>query len=286
MEHAASGEWAERAGGALAEADHRLAGCGALLEQQVALGPCRLLDDRTVAQVRALAADIAAQLAGPDPALVEQVRDMLAARRAVLTHLHALAVEHRLADTLAVERALDPTLPPLFRSHIDADDTVALIAAQSRMDAAMRRMHLPLGELPGDLQQLAWSISHVAHADHGQPEPPVRRADPDQPEGRLSLIHRVLSVLGDDVPLALRIDEAGVALFLSALAMASPCSRDAVVLATAEDHPIRLALILRAAGLSRKEAAVQLLAIRPDADPALVDVDGANADRLLRDALR
>ncbi len=280
MEQAASGDTTERTGRALADADRRLGACGIVLEHRVALGPCRLLDDRTVARVGSLLSDLSAQLAGPDTGLAASVREMLAGRRAILTHLLALSVEARLAETLAVERGLDPRLPPLLRRQTDATDTIALIAAQTRMDSAMRAMRLPLDELPGDLQHLAWSISHVVHADHGQTAPMDRAASAAARPARLDLQHQVLLGLGDDLQLALRIDEAGLGLFLSALALASGIARDTVALATAEDDPLRLALILRAAGLTQDAAAMQLLAIRPDADSALVDV--GDAEQLLQ----
>jgi len=249
-----------------------------------------------VTRVRALAGDLAAQLAGGgraliDRALIDTVRDMLGANRAILLHLHALAIETQLVAALAARRAIDPLLPPLVRRRLDAgavgDDvsaqTTALLAAQTRLGEALRRMRLPLAELPGDLQHLAHSIIDAARADHGVIDPQGRPAPQDEARGRLALLHRVLAGLGDDMGLALRIDHAGVALFLSALALASGFPREVVTLATAEDDAIRLALLLRAAGLNRDEAAGQLLAIRPDADPALVALvdDARGAERLL-----
>jgi hypothetical protein len=276
---------------ALASADHRLAAAGSVLERHVAQGPSRLLDDETVTRVGALAADLAAQLVGPDAALVEPVRDLLAANRAILMHLHALAIETRLVAVLAARRSIDPALPPLIRHRLDAgavgDDvataTTALLAAQTRLNQSLRRMRLPLRELPPDLQHLAHAIADAARADHAVVDRHPRDRAHDEGHGRLALLRRVLAGLGDDMARALRIDEAGVALFLSALALASAQPREVVALASAEDHPVRLALLLRAAGLNRDEAVAQLLAIRPDADPALVALadDAHAAERLL-----
>jgi hypothetical protein len=301
MVQAAFTDGADNRGMALAAADLRLAACAAVLERQVALGTSRMLDDQTVIRVRALAGDLARQLVGTDSALVESalvesalvetVRELLAADRAILTHLHALAIETRLATALAARRALDPVLPPLVRRRLDAgavgDDvaalTTALLAAQTRLSEALRRMRLPLAELPGDLQHMALAIRDAARADQAVVDPQTRPVPQDETHGRLVLLRRVLAGLGDDMGLALRIDEAGVALFLSALALASGFPREVVTLACVEDDAIRLALLLRAAGLSRDEAAGQLLAIRPDADPALValDDDSHVAERLL-----
>jgi hypothetical protein len=285
MEHAASASSAGWAGNssatALAAADHRLAICGSALDRQVALGPCRLLDDRTVAHVRAMADDLAMQLAGAHAAPIAPLRAMLVANRAILLHLHALAVESRLIDVLAGRRALDPVLPPLVLGHGDADATAALLSAQTRLSTALRAMRLPLSELPGDLYQIAWSIRDAACADQGQAGTGMRAVPPDARQTRLALLRRVLAGLGDSIMQALAIDEAGVALFLSALALASGTPREIVALATAEDDPLRLALILRAAGLGRDAAAEQLLAIRPDADAALVDTP--DPERLLQE---
>jgi hypothetical protein len=291
MVQAAFTDGADHRGTALVAADRRLEACAALLERQVALGSSRLLDDQTVIRVRALASDVAAQLVGADVAQADTVRDLLAANRAILLHLHALAIETQLAATLAMRRAIDPVLPPLVRRRLDAgavgDDvaalTTALLAAQTRLGEALRRMRLPLAELPGDLLHLAQAIRAAARDDHQGADRDFVPAAPDETRGRLALLRRLLASLGDDTAQALRIDEAGVALFLSALALASGFSREAVALATAEDDAIRLALLLRAAGLSRDEAAGQLLAIRPDADPALVALadDAQAAERLL-----
>lgn len=267
-------------GTALARADHRLATAGSVLAGQVALGPTCLLDDQTVTRVRAMAGDLAAQLVGDARALAEPVRDMLVANRAILLHLHALAIETQLVAALAARRSIDPVLPPLVRRRIDAGAvggdvaavTTALLAVQTRLGEALRRMRLPLSELPGDLQHLALTIAAAARADYGFSDRPQHPAPHDDRNGRLALLRRVLDSLGDDVHRALRIDDAGVPLFLSALALASGYPREAVALATAEDHAIRLAVLLRAAGLNRNEAALQLLAIRPEADPVLADL--------------
>jgi hypothetical protein len=275
---------------ALGAADHRLAAAGAVLERHVGIGPSRLLDDETVTRVRALAGDLASQLVEGDPVLVDAVRDLLVTNRAILIHLHALAVETRVTAILATRRAIDPVLPPLVRRRLDpaavgqdvVTATTALLAAQTRLGQLLRRMRLPLAELPADLQHLAQAVADAVRADRGMADAPPRPPVADEPYGRLALLRRVLAGLGDDMALALRIDDAGLPLFLSALALASQHPREAVTLACAEDHPIRLALLLRAAGLRCDEAAAQLLAIRPDADPALVAlVDHAQAAEAL-----
>jgi hypothetical protein len=266
-------------GALLAAADARLAQCGDVLERQALLGHSRLLDDETITRVRALAADLAGQLAAGDPAQVAMLRDMILGHRTLLTHLHALAIEWRLALALSARRGIDPVLSPLMRRRLDpgavGDDGVAtataLLAAGARLFEALRRMRLPFAELPGDLQHLALAIRSTVRDDptelalHGG-------------QGRLALLDRVLGGLGGEVGLALGVDVAGLPLFLSALARAAAVARETVVLATAEDDLWRFVVILRAAGLSRAVAAEQVLAIRPDADPQVVEViDDAHA---------
>lgn len=265
---------------ALAGADQRLAMCVALLERHAALGPSRLLDDEIVARVRALATDLARQLAGDDIQLIDPVRDMLLGRRAILLHLAAAAIESRLTCVLSTRRALDAVLPPLVQQrlglaageHHDQSVPAALVAAQTRLGQSLRQMRLPLDELPNDLQQLAYAILDVTRVEHGLVERAARPVGHPEHDTRLALLRQFLASLGDDGASALQLDQAGLSLFLTALAMTTGQPRELVALAIIEDDAIRLALLLRAAGLHPDQAAVQLLALRPDADPALIAV--------------
>lgn len=255
---------------ALSGADRRLDAVTALLEGLVALGPCRLLDEQTVARAGALIDDLAAQLAALTPTPVPELPALLAAQRALLVHVHALSIEWKLAQRLATTRGLDPVLPPLLARRLDAvradaghAEAAALaratLAALVDQHEAMRAMRLPLRELPRDLRELALA-GLAASPGAGETDAPAR----------LPLLRRLLDNLGADLPLALQIDEAGPALFLTALAAATGVPRDTVALATAEEDGLRLALLLRAAGLDAGAAAAQLLALMPGADPVLV----------------
>jgi len=241
------------------------------------MGPSRCLDDETVARVRALIGDLAVQAAGHDHALIAPLHAMLAGNRAVLTHCQALAAEWHLAAAVAARLALDPVLPPLVQHH--AATMMDLIAAQTRWFEAMRRMGLVPGDLPADLHNLVQATASAARADHAIAESRTDRPDGDGGRGdggrgdggRLALLHHAIAGLGDDLDRALRVDEAGVSLFFTALAIASGHPRETVVLAAVEDDPVRLALLLCATGLSRDDVARQLLVLRPDADTALAD---------------
>jgi len=271
------------AGAALAAADRRLSAAAEVLERLVVMGPSRCLDDETVARVRALIGDLAVQVAGHDHALIAPLHAMLAGNRAVLTHCHALAAEWYLASAVAGRLTLDPVLPPLVQRH--AATMMDLIAAQARWFEAMRGMRLVPGDLPADLYNLAQATAGAARADHAIADSGPQRVDGG--EGRLALLHHAIAGLGDDLDRALRVDEAGVSLFFTALAIASGHPRETVVLAAVEDDPVRLALLLCATGLARDDVVRQLLILRPDADAGLADsAHGALAAEALLGAVR
>lgn len=274
---------------ALREADHRLASAGRLVAQRVIHGPSRLMDDETMARVGGLLADLAAQeLAltgqGHDQAKVRRLAAMLAEEPAILLHCHALVIEWQLAAAGRADAVLPPVLCEALERGGDRDEVAVIVpdvvAALTRVDEALGRMALPWSELPGDLQHLAIGLRHALLAESGQDAGPLRPVAAG--EGRLALLARLPGAMGDRAGEALDLDRAGVALFLTALALATGVPRELVAIATAEDNPIRLALLLRAAGLGRSAAIAQLLLIRPDADPALVD---AAADRAAAEAI-
>ncbi|MEP2549575.1 MAG: hypothetical protein ABJH34_15500, partial [Qipengyuania citrea] len=96
---------------------------------------------------------------------------------------------------------------------------------------------------------------------------------------------RVVTGMGAAGARALDIDRAGVALFLTALATRSGQSRTAAVLSTNNRQTARLALSLRAAGLSGEDAERQVLRINPQAEPPAeaVTIDPDDARRLIAD---
>tara|TARA_R100001126_G_scaffold56309_1_gene31961 strand:- start:653 stop:1033 length:381 start_codon:yes stop_codon:yes gene_type:complete len=111
------------------------------------------------------------------------------------------------------------------------------------------------------------------------------RSNFDEGAGRLSLLARVVTGMGAAGARALDIDRAGVALFLTALATRSGQSRTAAVLSTNNRQTARLALGLRAAGLSGEDAERQVLRINPQAEPPAeaVTIDPDDARRLIAD---
>ena len=104
------------------------------------------------------------------------------------------------------------------------------------------------------------------------------RASYDESRSRLGLISRLVTGMGGGATAALSLTHAGVAMFLSALALASGQERDAAVLATNEGQLARLALALRAAGLKPTAVEEQFVSLHPDV--SLPDgFDSLGADR-------
>ena len=273
---------------ALAAADSSLGDARAVLAHLLRGHDSLLLNDAVIARVRGIMDDLAQQLAQAvdafvsphagevaapgDHAFTALLVDALFEVRPLLTHVHALALEWQLAERSEARLALDPVLPPLLQARIGADDTdaaaiaVALLAAQARFAQAMRRMSLPLQELPGDLFHLALiTMRTFAEGQAGAQAEAHLRRDYNERQTRLGLVERVIIALRDDAAQALVLERAGVALFLTALAIGSGQDRDSAAFATAETQIVRLALSLTACGLTGDGLAAQVLAIHPAA---------------------
>lgn len=227
----------------------------------------RLVSDAVLARVRGMLGDLAAQLiaaghAGSPEALAES----LAADPELLAFCHALAAESHLAERLHQQRGIDPVLSPLLQELI-ASDTPAIaelamntLAAQSRFIQTQRRMQLPLAELPAEL------FGAVLKAGIGaEPLAPLQQAY-DEGASRLGLLARLVAAMRRGAVAALTLDHAGPALFASALATLSGQARGSAVLACHEGQGARLALSLRAAGMTPEAIERQFLTLDP-ADP-------------------
>lgn len=280
----------------LAQADGMLAESRPILRHLLHGDDVSLLNDEVVARVRGLLASMGEQLAralwqdgttdtgAAHLALKASAAQFAAAlgdRAALLTHVHSAALEWQLAERLEQGLALDPVLPPLLQARIGAEDpavaatATAMLASQARFGQAMRRMELPLEELPADLFHLVLATMRVVAQDAGQADSAtperVSRAEVtlrrhyEERETRLGLIERVIIALREDAGQALSIERAGVALFLTAVAIGSGQDRDAAILATADSQVLRLALALKVCGLAGEALVAQVLAIHPRA---------------------
>jgi hypothetical protein len=248
-----------------------------------------LFGDVVIARVRGMTRDVACQLlghSGNSGGSGDEITALVAALSespAFLGHVHALVLEWQLTELLQDRLALDPVLSPLLQALIgSSEETTAglamnFLAAQARFGQAQRRMRLPLAELPGDLLHGALlAMRHIAGSETAA-ETAIRAAY-DEGRSRLALISRLVSGMGAAAIAALSVQHAGVAIFLSTLALASGQERDRTILATSETQRTRLALALRAAGLRSGQIEEQLLAIDPDAVPP-EGLDRMPADR-------
>jgi len=277
----------------LARGDSVLADAHPVLRHLVANDDHGLFSDEVIARIRGMLLDLAAQLLlaeatatmARDPAAYvaergEALAQVLAEDPAFLACAHALALEARLIERLEVSEGIDPVLPPLIQElAANPDPTVAelamaVLAAQARFQQHCRRMALPLRELPGDLFHQALLVLRTR--DAGEAAERQLRDGYDEGASRLGLISRLVLGIGDD-PATLAIDHAGPAVFATALALASGQERDRVVLSSAQGQFARLALALRAAGLSRQEVERQFLFLHPDLSlPEGLDALGAD----------
>jgi hypothetical protein len=239
-------------GQSLSAADAALAGAVPILRHLLGPTDPALFSDRILAQTRAQIEDLARQLA---PSGVVELAERLAGEPALLRHAHALALEAELAERLTERLGLDPVAPPLVQSTIASPDARAsaramqLLAAQARFGQWHRRGELPLGELPDDLLRLA----HRAAPD-------AKRAEPGLVSGRIALLGDAAAGLD---AAALELGQAGVALFVTALARGSGLARDTAILATVPSQAPRLALALLACGVSPEAVERQLIALHP-----------------------
>ena len=271
----------------LAHGDVVLGTIGPILGHLLANHDHSLFSDEIVARVRGMAAHVARQVLQTqaeceeheDPVAYAQLHaeDLSAAlvtSAPFLAHCHALALEWQLTHKLEQRSAIDPVLSPLLQALIASDDAgtgstaMAALAAQARFIQQQRRMELPLGELPGDLFYHAvttWRARAGEISDEiaGETEEKLREAY-DEGASRLGLMSRLVTGMGKGARAALSVSHAGVALFLTALAMGSHQERDLAVIATNDSQLARLALGLRASGLKPDEVEEQFLQVHPD----------------------
>ena len=272
---------------ALADGDAALSSVAPILEHLVATPDHSLFSDELVARVKGMCHHMSRQIlraqaeatgeAGRE-AFAEKHGAALAAqmyrRRSILSHCHSLALEWQLAARMEAQFGLDPALSPMLQELIAADDpsiasaAMASLAAQARFAQTQRRMELPIAELPGDLFHevlVAWR-EYVGDSRSDamiRAEAKLRNAY-DEGATRLSLLARLISGMGKRQGDALNMERAGVALFVTALALGSGQSRNRAVLSTHEGQASRLALGLRAAGLDMERIKAEMLRLHPN----------------------
>lgn len=236
--------------------------------------------DEIVARVRGGVGDLAAQLLAAissslDPAAQDQPAfDELCAALlqipGLLGHLHALALEWQLTERLQTRLALDPALPPLLQALLASEDEATsalamnLLAAQARFAQSQRRMQMPLRELPADLLHGALVTLRGLGRGGEAVEASIRESY-DESRTRIALAARLVTGMGGGAVAALAVTHAGLALFATALGIASGQDRDVLLLSIGGASAARLALALRAAGLRHEAVEEQVALIHPEA---------------------
>ena len=297
----------------LARGDAMIGAAGPILRHLLANDDHSLFGDEIVARVRGLLDHVAQQLlaelhragGGAEPEgdgqegggpendgrrAAAALHANLRANPAMLGHAHALALEWQLTERLHARLGLDPVLSPLMQALLASSEpavsssAMSLLASQARFGQAQRRMQVSLRELPGDLLHGALMAMRGYAAEQRIEDSTAARAEAairstyDESRSRLGLIARTVTAMGGGATAALSITHAGVAIFVSALALALGQDRDMAILATNEGQAARLALALRATGL--KAAAIEelFLALHPDS-PVPDGIDRLGADR-------
>ncbi|WP_073974828.1 hypothetical protein [Erythrobacter donghaensis] len=241
-----------------------------------------LVSEAILARVRGMILDIAAQLLaaqagrdpaarvpGGDPAALDALAEGLMGEEALLAHCHALATESLLADRLQQRHAIDPVLSPLLQELIAAEDpavaalAMATLAAQSRFVQSQRRMELALGELPAELFHAL--LARVPGGTGDGAGLARLQAGYDEATSRLGLLARLVAAMRRGAVAALALEHAGLALFAAAIASETRCPRGEAVLACQEGQGVRLALLLRAAGLAVPAIERQMVLAEPAA---------------------
>jgi hypothetical protein len=263
---------------ALARGDRAHARSAPALQHLLAAPDQSLIEEAVVAQVRGMLGDLSRQLVETrsrsvpiDAAAHEAMHGRLLLEGDLRAHCQALALEWRLARRLESELAIDPVLSPLIQGWVAEADAatgslaMAALAAQARFAQGQRRMQLPLAELSAELFHAVLAAAREAIPDAAVDEARLR-ADYEEAASRLALFARLAREAGSQTVRALNVEDAGVALWLSALAARSGESRDRTACAAADPHLGRLLLTLRAAGAMPAEAERQALCVQPDAE--------------------
>ncbi|MET1756202.1 hypothetical protein ABVV53_12160 [Novosphingobium sp. RD2P27] len=245
-----------------------------------------MVGDDILARVRGMMSHLADQLldvlAGGSPAAggqirhhaqIETVTQALRQAPELLGHLHALALEWQLTERLQRGLAVDPVVPPLMQSALASPEramrelAMELVNAQTRWHQSQRRMQLSLLELPPEQLDAAWGALRSSVTGEGRfaaAEAKIHSCY-DEEAGRLALAKRLLASMGRSVGVALDVIQAGASLFVTALALGSGQTRDAVCLSTHRTQLTRLALTLRATGLGVDVIERQVLMLHPEA---------------------
>ncbi|KPF91147.1 hypothetical protein IP81_13260 [Novosphingobium sp. AAP83] len=273
----------------LLHADQVMVHMGPILRHLLRNDDSSIFSDEVIARVRGMLADIARQLVqalGEAAGHIDAASwareagsglvDLLAGHQALLNHLHMSAVEWQLADRLHGRVGIDPVLTPLLQDIIASPDHdlaargMNLLAAQARFGQAIRRMQIPLAELPGDLHHIVLMTMHSyvegdpsSVAASNVAEAALRKVRTET-ASRLDLLAYAVSSIGFNPNAMLSLQNAGVAFFLTALGLGTGIPRETAIMCTTESQMPRLALSLVSSGLGRDGLIDAFCALHPD----------------------
>lgn len=270
----------------LADSEISLVTTRPILHHLLAHADHDLFSDEVIARVRGMLTHIARQIMffvarhqkiADRSALADQwqgeIATGLAANGSLVGFAHALAIEALTAERLSTRSGIDAVLSPLLQELVasqnggQARGAMQALSAQARFMQQARRMELPLAELPlDDLNTVCAECEarlQDAFSDIADALTRVRE-EHESASSRIDLLKTLINDLGREPQRALNIDHAGVAIFITALQIANEQSRETAVHLLGEHQFARLALSLRAAGLSASLVEEQFLYLHPD----------------------
>ena len=233
-----------------------------------------LFSEEVIARTRGAVESLAFQLLRrcadePRREALAQLAAELSGQSPLLAHCHALALEASLANRLAAQ-GIDPVLSPLLQGMIASPEpdlaalAMTVLAAQARFVQAQRRMETALEELPADLLHDVLPAFERHGGDGVGAVALLIRDSFDEGRTRTALVARLLLSGEGGFAAALDPDQAGIALFFSALSLATGLPRDAIVLTATEGQHSRLALMLGACGVVPAAREATLARLLPD----------------------
>lgn len=235
---------------------------------------------RTYAALASLAMGVLDGLVGAvgvhhQPAEVDVVLRVLSECQALVEHLRADVIEWQLTQRLHDTLALDPVSSPVLQQLVVQPDhraaATAFLAAQMRWCQSHARMYMALADLPPAVQGQVCAVIQALGA--GEPDLADRanalcadmRNAYDPAADREVCATQALEHMSLEFADALRVQEMGVAVFLTALARLTMQPRATVTGWTERAQAPRLAVALRAAGMSPGDIQQQLFAFHGDA---------------------
>lgn len=198
----------------------------------------------------------------------QALSNRLAGDAVIVDHLYSVALEGLIAKNLEQTCAIDPVLSPLLQELIASDSpaiaeiAMSVLAAQSRFSLNHTRMELPLGDLPFEV--FARTLEHGeaaavdANVDVGKAAFAKLKSNYDEGTNRIGLLARLTAAMRGGAIAGLDLAHAGLALFASSCASLLSIEREHAVFACHEGQTVRLALMLKAAGLNGEASERQI----------------------------